>query len=295
MSPRRVLVTGATGNQGGSVLRALLADGHEVRALTRSTEGEKADTLRELGALPVAGSFDDVESVRQAMRGADAVFANTSSFAAGPAAEVPHGHALIDAAVAAGVEHFVLSSVGSADRATGVGHFDSKYAIEQHLRTTSLNWTITAPVFFADNAMFPWNVGDIAQGRFRQAIGAGTKLQVVSVRDIGRFNALVIARGAEFYGKRIDYAGDELTGPQMADALTAATGAQVEFDEQPVAEMAAMGEDMVAMYTWFESTGYVADIEGLRRDYPEVGWERFGDWAARQDWTAALSQIKAAS
>ena len=134
---RLVLVTGATGQQGGSVARRLLDGGFRVRGITRNTESDAAKELIVLGAEVVHAEFSDTESLSAALEGVDAVFAMTTPFEAGVDAETAQGVALIDAAAAAGVDHFVYSSVASADKATGVPHFDSKYRVEE-LRNTSL-------------------------------------------------------------------------------------------------------------------------------------------------------------
>jgi uncharacterized protein YbjT (DUF2867 family) len=219
----------------------------------------------------------------------DSVFAVTTPMA-GVDLEVRQGIAVSDAVKAAGAGHLVFSSVASADRGTGIPHFDSKFRIEEHIRNLGVPWTITAPAFFYDNALFPWNAADLQAGRFRQALKPGLKLQQVSVRDIGRFNALVIGQPDRFIGQRIDFAGDELTGPGMAQALSQGIGKPVTYQEQPLEEVRAQFADMATMYEWFDREGFAADIPSLRRDYPEVGWLSFADWAANQDWNRVLAQ-----
>ena len=142
MSAKTVLVMGATGNQGQSVIEALLVKGHQVRALVRGEDAEGAERLKEKGIETVTGDFDNPDSLTQAMAGVDAVFAMTTPIA-GVDVEVRHGKSIADAAVVANVGHLVYSSVGDADRATGIPHFDSKYEIEQYLRGLNVPWTIT--------------------------------------------------------------------------------------------------------------------------------------------------------
>ena len=219
MSTKSVLVTGATGNQGRAVTEALLEKGHRVRALVRNEDEQAAQHLNKSSVTIVKGDFDDTASLQNAMSGVDAVFAVTTPMV-GVDVEVRHGKAIADAATTAGVSHLVYSSVSDADRQTGIPHFDSKYEIEQYLQSLNVPWTITAPAFFYDNALFPWNIADLKAGRFRQALKPARNLQQISVRDIGRFNAMVIDRGHPFIGKRINIAGDELTGAEMATALS---------------------------------------------------------------------------
>ena len=126
MNKKLVLVTGATGNQGGAVARALLEEGHRVRALTRSLESPKAKKLKERGAELAQGEFDNPASLRQAAEGVDAVFAMGTPFGGGVDVEIKQAKSLLDAAKAAGVTHLVYSSVSDADRKTEIPHFDSQ-------------------------------------------------------------------------------------------------------------------------------------------------------------------------
>lgn len=284
MDAKTVLVTGATGNQGRAVAEALLSKGHRVIALVRKEDAAGIQELIDRGAETVTGAYEDPASLARAMSGVDAVFAMTT-MAAGVDGEVRHGKAIADAAKAAGVSHLVYSSVGDADRQTGVPHFDSKYEIEQYVQSLGVPWTITAPAYFYDNVLFPWNIADLKQGNFRQAMKPGRKLQQIAVRDIGRFNALVIDRGEPFIGKRINISGDEVTGLEMAQALSKAVGRPISYQEQSLDEVRSQFADMAAMYEWFDRDGYTAEIKSLREDYPEIDWLTFDQWAAAQDWT----------
>ena len=288
MNARSVLVTGVTGNQGRAVTEALLQGGHRVRALVRTEDEQAAPRFKKNGVETVKGDFDDPPSLLRAASGMDAVFAVTTPIT-GVDAEIRHGKAIADAARAAGVGHLVFSSVGDADRETGIPHFDSKYEIEQYVQSLDVPWTITAPAFFYENALFPWNLADLKEGRFRQALKPARKLQQISVGDIGRFNAMVIGRREPFLGKRINISGDELTGVEMAEALSRAIGKPIAYAEQPLEEVRAQFADMATMYEWFGRDGFSAEIEVLRRDYPEVGWVSFAQWAAAQDWSPATA------
>lgn len=110
----------------------------------------------------------------------------------------------------------------------------------------------------------------------------------MSLRDIGRFNVLALARGPELAGRRIDYAGDSVTPEQMTATLARAIGSELRFVEQPLAEVQAMSADLATMYGWFDRVGYTADIAALRAEFPEVEWQWFEAWATSQDWRARL-------
>ena len=136
-----------------------------------------------------------------------------------------------------------------------------------------------------DNIHAPWNLNDLKNGVFRQALPSDRKLQLISVRDIGRINAHVIEERDQFIGRRIDVASDELTGPDIAKVLSKASGRTISYVEQPMEEVRAQSGDLAAMVEWFDRVGFSADIDGLRRDYPDVGWINFEQWTRSQDWS----------
>ncbi|MGH7573545.1 MAG: NmrA/HSCARG family protein [Longimicrobiales bacterium] len=273
-----VLVTGATGKQGGAVAHALLARGHRVRALARNPDSAAARALADRGAELVTGDFADAASLVAAMRGTDAVFAMSTPFEAGMDAETRQGNALVDAAGQAGVGHFVYTSVAGADRSTKIPHFDTKYAVEQHLAGTKLPWTVIAPVYFMENLFFPQTLDGLRSGVYATPLPADRSLQQIAVADIGAFGARVVEQRDAFLGQRIDIAGDELTATEQAAILGDVLGREIRTVQTPMDQIRAFSEDMAIMYQWFIDHGYTADIDGLRSRHP-VGWHRFADWA----------------
>jgi len=280
-----VLVTGATGNQGGACVEALLKKGHQVRALTRNPASPAANRLRERGVEVAVGDFTDRDSLVRAADGADAIYAMSTPYEQGAAQEIAQGITITDAAKSAGVVHFVYSSVASADRGTGIEHFDGKYSVERHIQTSGVPYTIVAPVFFMENLLQPWTLPSLRQGKLAMALPATRSLQQIAVADIGAFVAAVIERGDTVFGHRFDIAGDELTGEEAAAVLSKVTGREVHYEGFPPDVLRAQSEDMARMFEWFDSIGYAADIKGLRRDFPEVRWRTFEQWARKQDWS----------
>lgn len=279
------LVIGSTGLQGGSVARQLLDRGHRVRAFTRDADSSAAKKIESLGAELVVGDTEDRESVMRAAVGVDAVYAMTSFFESGLEAEVRQGRTIADAIKDADVEHFVYASVGSADQSTAIPHFDSKYEIEKHIKLLGIPHTIVAPVSFSDNLMSQWMLPELTQGRIALPITPDRPVQQISVQDISSFVALVLENPDRFLGKRIDIASDELTGRQVTEILSTVSGRQIEYVHVPIADAYKMNRDVAKMYEWFDTVGYSADIETLRRDYPETGWHTFEEWAQAQDWS----------
>ncbi len=147
---KTVLVTGATGSQGGAVARELLKKKFNVRAMTRNPDGEAANALKALGADIVKADFENTESLKNAVAGAWGVFSVQNTWESGAEKEIEHGIKLASVAKDAGVEHFVYTSVQSADRNTGVPHFDSKFEIEKAVRKTGFPYiyNITSCLFY---------------------------------------------------------------------------------------------------------------------------------------------------
>src|SRR5712691_5348825 len=278
-----VLVTGATGKQGGAVVEALLTRGHQVRALTRNPAAPAANRLRRQGVEIAVGDFTDQDSLVRAARGADAVYAMSTPYEQGAEKETAQGITITDAAKAAGVAHLIYSSVASANRATGIPHFDSKYEVEKHLQASRVPYTIVAPVYFMENLLQPWSLPSLRQGKLAMALPASRSLQQIAAVDIGAFVTAVIERGDTVFGRRFDIAGDELTGEEAAAILSKVTGREVHYAGFPPDVFRAQSEDLALMFAWFDSTGYAADIERLRRDFPEVQWHPFEAWARTQD------------
>ena len=148
-----------------------------------------------------------------------------------------------------------------------------------------------APTWFMENVIIPWYLSDIAQGKWRQSMPAGVPLQMVAAADIGRSAAAVMQRPDDFIGKRLELVGDTLTGEQMAAVLSKAVGREIRFEEQPIDELAPMGQDMIDMMQWLVQTGYSADAELLARELPEVELVDFESWAKSQDWAALLEGV----
>jgi len=282
-----VLVTGATGQQGGALARVLLDKGHRVRAFVRKPDSPEAKELERLGAELTEGNFEQPSTIEDAARGVDAVFVVATPFEAGTEAEVRHGIAAVDAAKAAGVGHLVYSSVANADRDTAIPHFDSKREVEEHIERLGVPYTIVAPVYFMENLLAPWTLPELKEGRLPMALSSSRPLQQIALSNIAAFTALILEKRKDFAGQRLDIASDEVAGDEVAETLTRVTGHEIHYVELPLEQVRqAMGDDGARMFEWFDQVGYSADIAALRRDHPEVGWHTFEGWAKEQEWSA---------
>ncbi|HYO55956.1 NmrA/HSCARG family protein [Archangium sp.] len=287
--PLTVLVTGATGKQGGALARLLLKRDHRVLALVRSPDSPAAKELEQRGAELVPGDFDDPDSLERSMQGVDAVFAMATPFQGGGLeGEVRHGRHLIDAAKLARVRHFLYSSVAGADQNTGVPHFETKHVVEEHLRRSGLPYTIVAPVFFMENFLGPSFAQRLHEGVLSLPLPPHRGLQMVPVADLAAFCTRVLEWPEELFGRRIEVASDEVTGEQAAALISYVSGHKLHYEEMPLEAMRSFNEDMGSMFEWLQREGYHANVSLLRRDYPEVGWHTFEDWARVQDWDTLL-------
>lgn len=266
-----ILVLGGTGNQGGATARELLSRGWSVRALVRDPDKPEAQALKERGAVLVRGDLEDVASLCAAAEGVYGIF-SVQALAYEPetlAAEVRHGKAVADVAKEAGVTHFVYSSVGGAERGTGIDHFESKAEIERHIKALGLPATILRPVFFMNNLL---HFADVEGERVMSLpVEPDKPMQFIASDDIGVFAADAFDRPAEFIGREIELAGDEITFPQVAEVYERITGTPSRLEATPIEER---------MFEWFAEEGYQADIPALRELHP--GLLTFEQFLARR-------------
>jgi uncharacterized protein YbjT (DUF2867 family) len=265
MSDRVVLISGATGQQGGATARALAGKGFVIRALTRKPDSDAARALAAGGAQIVKGDLDDPVSLKVALTGAWGAYSVQNTWEAGVEKEEEQGKRFAAIARDAGVQHFVYASVGSAHRATGIPHFDNKSRVEDTVRSLGFPSTvIIRPVFFMENLVSPWFLhGDTLHA----ALAPTTTLQMIAVKDIGQYGALAFTSADELNGREIDIAGDARTMPEAAAALSTGLGRAIQFVQIPIAEVRKTSEDFALMLEWFEQVGYNADIEGNAREF----------------------------
>ncbi|MFC5952796.1 NmrA family NAD(P)-binding protein, partial [Pseudonocardia lutea] len=246
-----VLVTGATGRQGGATARALLAMGVPVRALVRDPATDHAKAVEALGAELVTGDLRDRDSIDLAAEGARAVFSvqmpELTPEGFDFAGEVTQGVNLIEAAKAAGVPQFVHTSVTGAGQHTDTpgwaeGRWTSmeptlgaKTAIQDRVRTAGFpHWTLLKPGFFMDNFLpemaflFPRGI----EGGLVSVVKPRTRLALVAVQDIGSAAAAAIAAPERFDEVELEFASDHLSMTEVAEVLSEALGAVYEVGER---------------------------------------------------------------
>ncbi len=283
-----ILVTGATGNQGGSVARYLLQRGtFKVRALVRDSNKPAAQALKQAGAELVEGDFSDRASLDRALQGVSGIF-SMQDFRDGVETEIREGKAVVDAAKAANILHFVYSSVGSAERNTGIPHFDSKFQVEEYIRAIGLHYTILRPVFFFYNynMMRPM----VENGTLSQPLSPDTKLQQLSEEDYGAMVAEVFERPEEFMNRAEEVASVDMTMLEIAAAFSRVLGKKVEYQQIPFEAFEQQaGEEVTIMYRWFENVGYNADLAQLKSDFSKLS--DFESYLRARGWAILAGSI----
>ena len=268
--------------------RLLLQKGHGVAAFTRQAQSPAAQKLANLGARIVTGDLNDRASVERAAEGVDAIFAMGTPFEAGIEAEIRQGITVAEAARAQG-KYLVYNSVASANRNTGIPHFESKWEVEQHIARIGAEAAIVAPVAFMEN-LLAFQKQRLQEGFYATPLRADLKLSQIALNDLAGIAVLALENKVRFIGKRIDVASDDLTGAQAAAILAKVLGKPIKYFQVPLEEIRKMSEDLVKMYEWFERVGYHLDIAALQGEYPEVGWHTYETWAREQDWKAIIDE-----
>ncbi|MFD5540661.1 NmrA/HSCARG family protein, partial [Streptomyces sp. NPDC127079] len=280
---RLVVVTGATGRQGGATAHRLLAAGRPVRALVRDTTAPAAASLENAGAELVRGDFDDPSSLPAALEGAAALFA-VPPVAFGPAGadvelEFARGRALTDAAAAAGVEHVVFTGIASTPGRPGGS--EGKKRIEDYLRERIRSVTVLRPVRFMSNYLgsTPIGLDGIVHGVHRHIFPPDEPVQIIAVEDVAEFAALAFDRPDRFAGRSLELAGDAPTPVEAVAAISEATGVTVRYEQLTHAEATALHPEIArARGRWAAGSRWHADIEALRVIHP--GLRTLAHWLA---------------
>jgi uncharacterized protein YbjT (DUF2867 family) len=294
-SGETLLITGATGRQGGAVLRHLLKQGGwKLRALVHRTDPRGIDGLTQQGVEVVQGDLEDVSSLEVAVRGAYGVYSVQNFWAVGARREVQQGRNLAAVAKKAGVQHFVYGSVGGAERKTGIPHWESKWEIENYIRQLKLPATVLRPVSFMETYhILEVEVG-ILKGKLADAVRGDKPYQTIATDDIGAFAALAFARPKDFVGLELEIAGSELTNPEAAKVFSCVMGKPVKFRKLPLPIVRVfLGKEFYLMFRWFNEAGYKADITELKRRYPEVHLHSLEEWLREDGWDKRALRFRA--
>jgi uncharacterized protein YbjT (DUF2867 family) len=290
-----LLITGATGRQGGAVVRHLLKQGGwKIRALTRNPDRYGAKELERQGVELVQGDLDDLTSIERAGRGVYGIYSVQDFWTVGAKREVQQGKNLATVAKKSGVQHFVYSSVGGAERNTGITHWETKWEIENYIRQLGLPATIFRPVGFMEAYhVLEVEVG-ILKGKLADPVRGDKAYQTIATDDIGAFVALAFSRPKNFIGLELEVAGSELTNLEAAKVFSRVLGKPVKFQKLPMLVVRLfLDKEFYQMFHWFNEAGFKANIPELRRAYPEVHLHSLEEWLREDGWDKRALRFRA--
>ena len=268
---KTVFVTGATGNQGGGVVKRLIANQFHVKALTRDPGSTKTHKLIDKNLEYVKGDLNDINSYREYMPGVDAVF-SVQSGENGINAEIKQGKELANMAKQIGVKHFIYSSVAGADLHTGIPHWESKHQIEKHIKEIGLPFTILRPTYFYENYLFPQVKSRILKGKLVTPLKGDKVLQLMSATDVGEMCLTILNTPENFTSKTITMANEQLTHLQVAEIFSEVMGRKIKYNKLPsIITRLAMGKNLFKMFSWLNNNSaiFIQDIEGSSKEYPK--------------------------
>lgn len=282
----KVLVAESTGLEGSAVALWLLANGHDVIAMTRDLAHPMAMRLMRRGARLAWADPADQAAIEESMQGCDALFLAHRPDE-DPEATVSNGTTIVDTAAATGLQHVVYSSVPAAHEPTGLPHFDSRHAVETRLAQQSVPHTVVAPAWLMENFASDRFIDQFREGRLALPYPANRKLQQVAVDDVARFVALALEQPADFVGRRFALAGDELTGLEMAATFARVLGRPLRYEEQPLATAWAADARVAGTFEFLARTEPMVDVAALRERF-DINWHTLDGWARRQSWDGVL-------
>lgn len=280
-----ILVTGATGRQGGAVVRHLLKNDIEVKALSRTPDSIPGRILSTQGVTLVKGDMNDPASLVAAMKNCDGVFSIQNYFEYGADREIGYGKNMADAAAKSNIRHFIYNSVCNAGDNTGVPHFETKNQIEKYIKTLGIPATIIRPVKFMENYYIPQVFKGILGGSLFDPIKAGKKHQMIAADDIGACVAAAFINPTDYIGHDIKIAGEELTNEEIAATMSEVFGRKIKFKRLPmIIAKFAMDKEMYLMFRWFNEKGFDADISNNKKVFPTVRMTSLTDWMQHENW-----------
>jgi uncharacterized protein YbjT (DUF2867 family) len=305
MSSKKIIaVFGATGAQGGGLVRAILNDkegGFAARAVTRDINSAKASELKSLGAEVVAGDVDDAASVEKALEGAyGAYFVTFFWNHYSPELEVAQAQTFAKAAKKAGLQHVIWSTLEDVrefvplddDRMPTlkekykVPHFDGKGEGNKFFTEEGVPTTFLYPSFYWDNFIY-FGAGPKkdANGKLQLTLPIGNaKMGGIAAEDIGKAAYGIFKKGKQLIGKKVGLAGDQLTGDEMAEGLTKALGQPVNYNRVPAAVYRSFGfpgaDDLGNMFQFYEEfeqqVNSLRDVAASKELNPEL--KSYSQW-----------------
>ena len=269
-----IIVTGATGLQGGAVTRHLLRDGWHVRGVTRNAASKQAEALAASGAEVVQGDMTDQSSLQPIFAGAYGVYSVQNPYISGPEAEVRQGKNVADVAKDSGVEHLIYGSAGVGQTGTGIPSWETKLQIEEHMKAVGLPLTILRPTAFmelmTDKKFFPaattWHV-------MPALMGAARPLPWICTDDLGAIAAKAFAAPDRFVGRDLPLASDVHSLDECRLLYREAIGKHPPHFPMPIwlfQRFGFVGRDLTTMWRWLRTGAIDLDTAATRAIHAEA-------------------------
>jgi uncharacterized protein YbjT (DUF2867 family) len=272
LNGKTVFVTGATGNQGGAAVRHLLSKGFKVKALVRNPDSSRAKSLVQENVEIVKGDLNDPASYSNHLQNTDAVFCNLH-FSEGVDKEIRQGINLVTISREQRVKHLIYSSVVGCDLNTGIPHWESKFKIETHIKSTGIDYTILRPVSLFENLLLPQVKSRILKGKLVLPVRRDKVQQFIGADDIGRISAIILSNPEKYAGRTIMLASEQMDGNQLAAVFSKVLNRNIKFQQLPMFIVRLiMGKGLAKMFRWVNDNDLVIvkDIDELKNEFPEM-------------------------
>jgi uncharacterized protein YbjT (DUF2867 family) len=249
---KTIFVTGATGNQGGAVVRSLIRKGFIVKALTRNLSSPAAQKLKNLQAEIVQGDLNNISTFRDQLKDVDGIFC-VLTFKYGVDQEIKQGIELANLAKSYNISHFLYSSGYGADLHTGIPHWESKMIIENHLKQINLPYSIIRPASLFENFLIPAVKKRIMKGKLDSPLPGDITQQFISSSDIGEISSTIFLRREEYLGKIVPLIKDQINMEMAATIFSNVLGKEIKYQKMPMfLTRILMGKNLYKMFKWIK-------------------------------------------
>ncbi len=264
-SKKNIFITGLTGNQGSAVAKYQLEQNNSIFGLTRNANSEKAKQWKAKGIKVIEGNLNNPETFQSYLDQADIIYLVQALQRKDK--EILQGKHFIDSIKPESNTHLIYASVLGADLNTAVPHFESKFEIENYIKSKNLNYTILRPASFYENHLFPRVVNDIQKGKYISPLNTSCKQQMIGIDDIGKIAATIISNKEKYNNKTISIATDEWQIGDIPQVFSEAINRPVKYKKLPgfIARL-AMGKDLFKMFKYMNQNDFcvINNIQDVR-------------------------------
>jgi uncharacterized protein YbjT (DUF2867 family) len=270
---KKILITGITGNQGGSLAQHLITKNVELFGLTRNANSKKAEVFKQKGITILEGDMDDPSSYSDHLAYMDTVFL-VQSFEQGKESEIKQGKQFIDQVKSQNITHLVYSSVLGADLNTGVPHFESKYVLEKYIKELDLDYTFLRPASFNENYLNPEITKRLQKGKLVMPLNKTVIQQLIGIDDVGKVAMKVILAPETYTNKTLSIATDQKQMSEVADIFGKVMDKEIKYQKLPgLFTRLLMGKDLYRMFKYMNKHNFIVvkDIESIKKEFDLQG------------------------